>query len=110
MNNVTISGNLTKDVELRKTPNGKSVCNFTLGVYRSAEVTDFIPCQAWERQADYLAEKACKGDRVVISGSIKTSRADDGKGYIYVIANTLETYPKQHRVVDHMILHDDLPF
>ena len=54
-NKVTLMGNLTRDVEMRTTPSGQSVANFSLAVSRSwkgqdgqtQEQTSFINCVAW---------------------------------------------------------------
>lgn len=52
MNNVCEIGRLTSDVELKMTPSGKSVCSFTIAVYRTKEITDFLPCVAWRQTAE----------------------------------------------------------
>jgi single-strand DNA-binding protein len=67
-NQVTLMGNLTRDPELRTTPNGASVCSFSLALNRSyknsegnwTEATDYIDIVAWgplgERVAQYLTK------------------------------------------------------
>ena len=67
-NQVVLMGNLTRDPELRTTPNGASVCSFSLALNRSyknasdewQEVTDYVDIVAWgplgERVAQYLTK------------------------------------------------------
>ncbi len=80
MNLVALVGRLTKDVELLKTPQGKSVARFTLAC-KTRERTDFIPCIAWNQTADYLSNYAKKGAMVSGNGHITTGSYDgkDGK-------------------------------
>jgi single-strand DNA-binding protein len=85
---VTIAGNLTGEPELRFTPNGAAVANFTLAVtprvkdgdsWRDGE-TSFFRCVAWRALAEHLAELA-KGDRVLAVGSLRQRswEAEDGQ-------------------------------
>lgn len=95
MNNVQLIGNLTKDIELRKTQSGKSVVNFTLAVARTfnREETDFIQCQAWGKTADILHQYCCKGFKIGLSGNIETGSYDKNGQRVYtttVIANNIE--------------------
>ena len=95
MNNVQLIGNLTKDIEMRKTQNGKSVVNFTLAVARTfnREETDFIQCQAWGKTADILHQYCHKGSKIGLSGSIETGSYEKNGQRVYtttVIANNIE--------------------
>lgn len=85
MNNVQLIGNLTKDIELRKTQCGKSVVNFTLAVARTfnREETDFIQCQAWGKTADILHQYCCKGFKIGLSGNIETGSYDKNGQTVY---------------------------
>lgn len=82
MNTVALVGRVTKDIEVRKTQNGKSVAQFTLAVNRRGKDNgaDFIPCVAWEKAADTLSMYVHKGDRVGIAGSISTRNYTDNSG------------------------------
>ena len=74
MNNVSLIGRLTKDVEVTKTKNGLSVCKFTLAVKKiSSDDTDFIDCIAWRNQADYIGQYGKKGQKWAVNGSINIS-------------------------------------
>ena len=87
MNNVQLIGNLTKDIELRKTAEGKSVVNFTLAVARTydREKADFINCVAWNKSAELLHNYCKKGDKIGVSGSIQVRNYDNSQGQrVYV--------------------------
>lgn len=87
INNVTLVGRLTKDPELRYTPNGVAVANFTLAVNRTFtnqngdREADFIMCQVWRKAAENVANYLSKGSLAGVTGSIRTRSydADDGK-------------------------------
>lgn len=82
MNNVVLSGRLTADPRINKTKADTSVCSFTLAVERPTKekMADFIPCVAWEKNADLLLYLE-KGSRLAIVGSIqsKNYEGEDGK-------------------------------
>ena len=69
-------GNLTRDVEVRTTPSGQSVANFSLAVSRSwkgqdgqqQEQTSFINCVAWGKPGEIIAQYVKKGDPQLVSG------------------------------------------
>lgn len=81
-NNITITGRLTAAPELKTTPNGVSVCSFTLAVKRprTSDTTDFIPCQAWRQSAEYLSKYGTKGNMVAVTGSLTTRKWQDQNG------------------------------
>lgn len=91
MNQVTLVGRLTKDPELRYTPNGVAVATFTIAVNRpfanqqGERESDFINCQAWRKQAENLCNFQQKGNLIGVVGSIQTRNYEgqDGKR-IYV--------------------------
>lgn len=74
MNVSAITGRLTKDPELRSTGSGKSVVSFTLAVVDpdNKDSTDFIDCVAWEGRAEFLSQYFVKGQKVEVTGKIKT--------------------------------------
>lgn len=85
MNQVQLIGNLTKDIELRKTAEGKSVVNFTLAVARTydREKADFIACQAWEKTADLLSQYCHKGSKIGVTGQIQTGSYEKNGQTVY---------------------------
>lgn len=82
MNNVSLIGRTTNDIELKTTPNGKSVVNFSLAVKRpfTKDTTDFINCVAWGNQADVLARFVQKGNQVAVVGYVTTRNYEDKEG------------------------------
>lgn len=81
MNNVTLSGRLTKDPEVKQAGE-TTVCNYTLAVNRrykregEAEA-DFIPCVAFGRAAEFAGKWFVKGSPIAVSGRIQTGRYED---------------------------------
>jgi single-strand DNA-binding protein len=98
INQVVIMGNLTRDPELRSTPNGQSVCSFSLALNRSykdssgnwQELTDFVDVVAWGPLAERVSQYLSKGRRALITGRLQQrSWEQDGqkRSKIEVIAN-----------------------
>jgi len=84
MNNITISGNLTRDPELKFLPtSNKAVANATVAVSRKydKDKTDFINIVAWGSTAEkYLAKYAKKGTKVLVSGELHIDKWTDKEG------------------------------
>lgn len=84
LNRVILIGRLTKDPELRYTPNGTAVASFTLAVNRGfanqqgEREADFIPIVVWQKQAENCANYISKGSLVAVEGRIQV-RNYDGK-------------------------------
>ena len=86
MNKVVLMGRLTRDPEVRYTPTGRVVCQFTLAIDRTftnqdgQREADFIPVVVWGKQAERLGNTVTKGQRLLVEGSIQTSSyiAKDG--------------------------------
>ncbi len=80
-----ITGNLTRDPELRTTPNGSTVCGFSVAVnrvYRDAsgeqkEDVSFIDCSAWGKLGEMIAQYAKKGSGVLVSGRLDQRSWED---------------------------------
>lgn len=99
MNLCAFTGRLTQTPELKITPNGKSVCNFTLAVERKfkdangEKVVDYIDFVAWNSQADFLCKWFDKGVRVAVTGELQTRMYEkDGKKnkISEILASTVE--------------------
>ena len=86
MNKVILMGRLTRDPELRRTPNDIPVVQFVLAVNRNYQGSngerqaDFINCIAWRNQAENLSRYIRKGGLVAVDGSIQTRSYDDQNG------------------------------
>jgi single-strand DNA-binding protein len=84
----TIVGNLTADPELKFTPNGNAVVNFTLAVtarFKDGDEwvdgdTSFFRCNAWRDLAINVADSLHKGNRVVATGYLKQRSWEDKEG------------------------------
>lgn len=91
INNTTLVGRLTKDVDLRYTSNGTATGTFTLAVNRpfknanGEQEADFIPCVIWRKNAENFANFTRKGSLVGITGRIQTRTYDNKEGQrVYV--------------------------
>lgn len=82
LNNCTLIGRLTKDIDLRSTRDGKSVAQFTLAVDRDKKDSgaDFINCIAWGKSAEIIERYVRKGDMLGIIGKIQTRNYEDRTG------------------------------
>ena len=91
--NITVVGNLTNDPELKFTPSGAAVANFTVAStprtfdrqtneWKDGEAL-FIRCDAWRQLAENVASSLQKGQRVIVTGALKVrnyERQDGSKG------------------------------
>lgn len=74
MNRITLIGNLTKDPETRTTPNGNTVCAFTIAVNRkkvSEPQTDFFRINAWGKLGELCGRFLNKGRKVAVAGELQ---------------------------------------
>lgn len=76
MNKITIIGNLTANPDMRTTPNGVSVCSFTVAVNRrfagadGERQTDFFRVSAWRQLAENCGKYLEKGRKVAVIGEL----------------------------------------
>ena len=80
-----LTGRLTADPELKTTPNGISVCSFSIAVdraYKKGEdkETDFINIVCWRTTAEFVSKWFKKGNLIGIEGSIQTRKYQDKEG------------------------------
>jgi len=86
LNRVILIGRLTKDPELRYTPNGVAVTNFTLAVERNfknaqgEKETDFFQCSVFKQLAELCANYLAKGKLCSIDGRIQIRTYNDKDG------------------------------
>ena len=87
---ITVVGNLTADPELRFTPNGAAVANFTVAStprtfdrqtnqWQDGEAL-FLRCSVWKEAAENVAESLTKGMRVIVQGRLKARSFQDREG------------------------------
>ena len=91
INNVVLVGRVTRDPELRYTPQNQAVATFSLAVNRQFKnasgerEADFINCVIWRQQAENFANWAKKGALVGITGRIQTRNYENQQGQrVYV--------------------------
>jgi len=87
---ITVVGNLTADPELRFTPSGAAVANFTVASTprtfdrQSNEWKDgealFLRCNIWRQAAEHVAESLTRGTRVIVSGRLKQRSFETKEG------------------------------
>jgi single-strand DNA-binding protein len=87
---ITVVGNLTADPELRFTPSGAAVANFTVAstprIYdrQSSEWKDgealFLRCNIWREAAENVAESLTRGSRVIVTGRLKQRSFETREG------------------------------
>lgn len=104
LNHITLSGNLTRDAELRRTQNDTAVLNFGIafnerrrkdGTDEWEEVANFIDCALFGNRAEALEAHLLKGTKVSIDGRLRWSQWESEDGA---------------RRTKHEILVDDLEF
>ncbi len=90
LNKVMLIGNLTRDPNLRFTPNGTAVCSFGLATNRSwtpsdggekQEKVEYHNIVAWSKLAEICGQLLHKGDKVYVEGRLQTRdwKSDDGQ-------------------------------
>lgn len=127
MNVIAITGNICKDLELKYTKNNKSVLQNTLAVSKGIKNedgtydVDFIDFVCFEKKADYLKEYAKKGNKLEITGKLRSDnwKDDEGKSHsrLYVVADSLKILTSNNKpkkddefTAPNEITDDDLPF
>lgn len=88
MNTVQVLGNLTKDVQIRRTQTGKSMASFTVAVNRDfigqngekKQMTDYVPVTIWGQVADAAVQTFQKGSRIFVSGRFNVSSYEGKDG------------------------------
>ena len=104
LNSILVEGNLVRDPELRNTPKGTPVCEFSIASNRYYKIEDeyqqevsFFDVTTWSRLAERCGEKLKKGRGVRIIGRLKQNRwkGMDGKmkSKIHIIADHVEFKP-----------------
>ncbi|MCI2267080.1 single-stranded DNA-binding protein [Sediminivirga luteola] len=87
---ITVVGNITNDPELRFTPNGAAVANFTVAStprtfdrqaneFKDGE-TLFLRCSAWRDMAENVAESLTRGTRVIVQGRLRSRTFETKEG------------------------------
>ena len=85
VNQATVIGNLTRDVELRKLPNGTDVASFSIATNESykdkegkkVESVQYHNCVAFGKAGELIAQYMTKGSSLYVQGKLNTSSWDD---------------------------------
>lgn len=98
MNKVILMGRLTRDPELRQTPNGIASCRFSIAVNRNFKNqqtgqydADFINCIAWRQTAEFINKYFRKGQMIALDGTLRTGSYQD-KNHPDVTHYTTDVY------------------
>lgn len=120
LNHITVMGRLTRDPELKTTPNGISVTSFNLAVDRDFEKgkTDFIDCIAWRNTAEFICRNLTKGRMAIISGRLQVRDWTDKEGKtrkaVEVIADNVffgdSKKPEKQEQFTEIDDYEELPF
>ena len=134
MNKIMLIGNLTRDPEMRSTPNGVTVCSFTIAVNRrfaqqgGEKQADFFRINAWRQLGETCARYLAKGRKVAVVGELqaRTYQGSDGttRMSLDVSADEVEflspasgdsqqqaqSAPELQQPVYTPVTNDDLPF
>jgi len=107
VNKVILIGNLTKDPELRYTPQGQAVARFRVAVNRKykdrstgelKDLTDFIPVVVWREQAENATKYLSKGRLVYVEGRLRLSTWNTPEGQqrsrLEVVAQRVQFLPR----------------
>ena len=112
---VMIIGNLGRDPEMRYTPSGQAVTQFTVATNRRwqtngewQEETEWFRVVVWGQQAERTAERLRKGNKVYVEGRIQTRQWEDQQGQkrttVELVANQVSSLERRERG------DEDIPF
>lgn len=97
MNNVSLTGRITHDLELKVTPQNVHVLNFTIAVKKNRtkeDKTNFIDIECWRQSADFLSSYASQGTTIAVNGELMVEKYIDRDGNnrkkTYVLADSVE--------------------
>lgn len=85
VNQCNLIGNLTRDPELRVTPQGTAICQFGLAINRKfkdgqgaeREEVTYVDCEAWGKSGENIAKYCAKGRPLYVSGRLKLDQWTD---------------------------------
>ena len=120
LNEIVLQGRITKDLELKTTTSGKSVCSFSLAVERDfstdgEKTTDFINIVTWGKTAEFVSKYFAKGKQIIVKGSLQVRKYQtqngDNREAVEVVAEKVyfagdkvqqdaNPYPAQNPVVN----------
>lgn len=94
MNCTHIIGNLTSDPQTRTTPNGNSVCSFTVAVNGRDNQATFFQVSAWNKLAELCQQYLAKGRKVLVTGPVSArayqTNGGENRASLELMANEVE--------------------
>lgn len=113
MNRIFLTGNLTKDPELKYTATGKAVCTFSIAVNRFfGKETDFFTVVAWNNSAENLCKYQGKGSKVLVEGELQNRNYETSTGdkrqITEVIASKIEFLSKKNSMDQNVQTFEDI--
>lgn len=121
INRVVISGNLTRDPEVRTTSGGMTVCSFSVAVNDRVkdgnewkDRPNYVDCVAFSGLGEHLARSIQKGQKAVVSGKLRWSqweKAGEKRSKLEVVAEDVEYFapPREAEPVT-ALYEEELPF
>lgn len=103
VNNITVSGRLAKELEIRHTQSGKTVGNTTIAVDRkyAKDETDFFNVVIWGKSAENLANFTTKGSPVAFEGRLQSRSYENSQGQkvtvIEIVANDFTLFENREQ-------------
>lgn len=97
-NKAILMGRLTRDPELKTTPNGVSVCKFSIAVDRryqgqdEEKKTDFFNVVAWRQQAEFVSKYFSKGRCILVEGEIQNRSYTDKDGVTRYVTEIIASH------------------
>lgn len=125
LNNITLTGRMVADPELKTTNTKKYYTSFTLACADETvkDSTDFIECVAWNKTAELISKYMAKGKMMTVVGKLKVRTFKDKAGNnrkayevlvsnVYFMSPASESKPKQESPVfdEPTFTEDDFPF
>lgn len=104
-NNVTLIGRFTADPEMKTTPSGAKVVNFSLARNRPKDKNgeteaDFFDCVAWSGTAELICQHFVRGNKIGIGGELRTRTWEDKNGLkrktVEILVNGIEFVEKKN--------------
>ena len=94
LNKAIIMGRITHDLEVRQTPSGTAVLQFTVAVDRNyskdgEKQTDFISCVAWRNTAEFIGRYFGKGRMIAVDGRLQSRTYEDKNGTKHYITELI---------------------
>lgn len=99
LNVIAIQGRLAAAPEMRQTTTGKRVCTFRIACDRGRKdangnsQTDWIPCTAWEKTAEFIYKYFQKGSMIAVDGRLQSRQYQDKNGQnriaVEIVANNV---------------------